>query len=73
MSQEEQPHGHIEQYGNQRFKFMGTRIIAVEQTCFHCHQTYWQPVVSYAPSQMGSVHQCNPSSQAGANVIDKFG
>ena len=75
MSQEQQPLEHIEMHGNQRFKLIGKHIVAVEQTCFSCHQTYWTSVISYSSntSQMGNIHQCKPSPQAGASVIDKFG
>ncbi len=70
MSKQEQEH--IELYGNQRFKLVGQRIVAVEQKCFHCQQTYWQPVISFSPdaSQIARTHQC---TQSGAAVINKFG
>lgn len=66
---------HIEAHGNQRFKLVGNRIVAVEQTCFHCHEKYWQPVVSFSPdaTQGSKAHQCPPDRQAGASVINKFG
>jgi len=73
MSNEEQER--IETHGNQRIKFTGSRIVAVEQTCFHCHQKYWQPVVpfSLSASQMSTAHQCSPDRPAGASVINKYG
>ncbi len=73
MSQEQQPLEHIEMHGNQRFKLIGKHIVAVEQTCFSCHQTYWTPVVSSKVLQIGRTHQCKPSPQSGASMIDKFG
>lgn len=64
----------IEAYGNQRFKLVGDRVIAVEQMCFQCHQKYWQPVVSVSSGATAlNAHQCPPDRQAGASVINKFG
>jgi hypothetical protein len=77
MSHEEQqqPQERIEAHGNQRFKMVGTRIVAVEQKCFHCQQTYWSPIVAFSPDakQLNTAHQCPPDARAGASVINKFG
>lgn len=75
MSQEEHPQERIEIHGKQRFKFVDGRIVAIEQKCFHCRQTYWQPVVSFSPAlpQISTAHQCPLDRQVGASVINKFG
>lgn len=75
MSEQAQPQERIETHGNQRLKFVGDRIVAVEQKCFHCHNTYWQPVVSFSPgaTHVYTAHQCPPDARAGASVINKFG
>lgn len=66
---------HIETHGNQRFKLIGGRIVAVEQKCFHCQQKYWQSIVTFSPdaNSMNRAHQCPPDRQSGASAINKFG